>query len=214
MNQPVRIALLCSAAWLSLNTSPGWAAGYPAPMTNNTASDACGDTADGTQALFNNSRCNAYNNSNAAFAYNALTSNIDSYQNTADGASALFSNTWGGANFANAVNALYSDTTGTNNTAAGYSALAIKPEPIPSRLVIKRAILSSLVAILFIWATRRRWTKARRCVWVARKSAPISRGYVRNIPITRPPRFRYISTAPASWGPCRPRSGTRTTSAT
>ena len=51
------------------------------------------------------------------------SSNIDGFDNTANGDNALFSNTGGAQNTANGVFALYNNTTGYNNTADGSFAL-------------------------------------------------------------------------------------------
>ena len=118
MNQHVRIALMCSAAWLSLNPNPGWAEGYPAPMTNPTVSDNCGNTAGGTKALFNNNiPCNPLL-ANTAFGYNALTSNIGGTDNTAVGGGALYFNSTGVYDTAIGAGALLNNIA-SYNTATG-----------------------------------------------------------------------------------------------
>ena len=122
MNQPIRIALLCSAAWLSLNSNPGWAAGYPAPMTNPTVSDNCGNTAGGTKALFNNNiPCNPLL-ANTAFGYNALVSNVGGTDNTAVGGGALYFNSTGVYDTAVGAGALLNNTA-SYNTATGSGSL-------------------------------------------------------------------------------------------
>jgi hypothetical protein len=94
------------------------------------------NTANGENALFNNTRGGA-NTANGAFALfgntsgnnntatgeQALRSNTGGNDNTATGVGALFSNTTGSVNTANGVGALSGNTTGSNNTANGLQAL-------------------------------------------------------------------------------------------
>src|SRR6266581_1010443 len=90
--------LLAVGLATAAGVAPIWAGGPPNP----TMSDATGDTAGGTNALFN------------------LTTGVN---NTACGASALVFNKTGAQNTASGYVALYSNTTGSNNTATGDSAL-------------------------------------------------------------------------------------------
>ena len=77
------------------------------------------NTAAGFNALFNNTSIG-----NAAFGWQALSSNSTGLYNTAVGAKSLQSNTTGGGNTAVGNNALNGSTTGHDNSATGLSALA------------------------------------------------------------------------------------------
>lgn len=77
------------------------------------------NTAAGFDALFNNSSIG-----NAAFGWQALSSNSTGLYNTAVGAKSLQSNSTGGGNTAVGNNALNESTTGHDNAATGLSALA------------------------------------------------------------------------------------------
>jgi hypothetical protein len=77
------------------------------------------NTAAGFDALFNNTSIG-----NAAFGWQALSSNSTGLYNTAVGAKSLQSNTTGGGNTAVGNNALNGSTTGHDNSATGLSALA------------------------------------------------------------------------------------------
>ena len=103
---------------------------------NNDVSDAAGNTAGGTNALFSNTTgsnntanglnalfLNTMGSSNTASSAYALFSNTTGSSNTASGVAALFANTSGGANTASGVGALELNTTGSNNTASGLNAL-------------------------------------------------------------------------------------------
>jgi Chaperone of endosialidase len=111
-------------------------AGIPAPD----ASNANGNTAEGTQALFSNTTGNA----NTAIGVGALYKNTTGFSNTATGMAALGSNTTGFANTAVGARALLiatgnynvalgdsageSLTTGDNNIDIGYHVLGVKGE--------------------------------------------------------------------------------------
>jgi trimeric autotransporter adhesin len=97
-----------------------WPAIAGAQPPNPTDSDANGNTAAGTGALFN---VNVDGRNNTAIGYNALNSNIDGLFNTASGSQALNFNTTGEKNTASGAYALNSNTTGNSNTASGLSAL-------------------------------------------------------------------------------------------
>jgi hypothetical protein len=77
------------------------------------------NTANGHQALFNNT----IGNSNTAEGFRALFNNTTGIQNTATGFNTLFHNTTGEANTAHGREALFNNTTGENNTANGFQAL-------------------------------------------------------------------------------------------
>jgi hypothetical protein len=79
-----------------------------------------GDTAEGTNALFNNS-----GSDNTAIGDHALFTNTTGVGNTAIGFNALFGNTSGGFNTANGDFALFRNTTGRGNTATGVNALFV-----------------------------------------------------------------------------------------
>ena len=108
-------------------------AGPPDP----TPSDALGNTAGGTYALYNNTGyyntafglgalfSNTYAVGNTASGFYALFSN-NGDGNTASGFAALVYNTTGGDNTASGLGALYSNTTGGSNTASGFEALYSK----------------------------------------------------------------------------------------
>src|SRR6266576_896156 len=94
-----------------------------------------GNTAEGTQALFNlisgvsntaNGHQALFNNtigsSNTAEKFRALFNNTTGIQN-ATGFNTLFHNTTGEANTAHGREALFNNTTGANNTANGFQAL-------------------------------------------------------------------------------------------
>jgi trimeric autotransporter adhesin len=111
-------------------------AGIPAPD----ASNANGNTAEGTQALFSNTTGNA----NTAIGVGALYKNTTGTGNTATGMAALGSNTTGFANTAVGAGALLiatgnynvalgdsageSLTTGDNNIDIGYNVVGVKGE--------------------------------------------------------------------------------------
>src|SRR5215475_5531903 len=97
MNRVWGNAFVITGLILMLGGAPSWGA-----PPNNDVSDAAGNTAGGTGALF----------SNTAGGYN-----------TASGFYALFSNTTGGYNTASGFEALYANTTGIGNTASGAYAL-------------------------------------------------------------------------------------------
>ena len=119
MNRNARIAFLFSTAFLTFSAYPAWAG----PPPNPTPSDACGDTAGGTNALSKNNIACDPKYANTAFGFNALTSNTTGAYNAAFGGGALLNNTTGYGNTANGANALYSNTTGGGNVANGGSAL-------------------------------------------------------------------------------------------
>jgi hypothetical protein len=77
------------------------------------------NTANGHQALFNNT----IGNSNTAEGFRALFNNTTGIQSTATGFNTLFHNTTGEANTAHGREALFNNTTGENNTANGFQAL-------------------------------------------------------------------------------------------
>jgi hypothetical protein len=111
-------------------------AGIPAPD----ASNANGNTAEGTQALFSNTTGNA----NTAIGVGALYKNTTGVSNTATGMAALGSNTGGFSNTAIGAKALLNATgnynvalgdsageslsTGDNNIDIGYDVLGVKDE--------------------------------------------------------------------------------------
>ena len=99
---------------LMLGGAPSWGA-----PPNNDVSDAAGNTAGGTGALFSNTT----GSFNTADGFDALVSNTTGTLNTASGAFALFSNTTGGFNTASGVDALFSNSTGGFNTASGVFTL-------------------------------------------------------------------------------------------
>jgi trimeric autotransporter adhesin len=120
----------------------GWGGLSWAGPPNPTASDARGNTAGGTDALYSNTTgsgntafgygalvTNTTGGGNAAFGPEALLSNTTGPYNTANGVDSLYSNTTGGRNItggdgtASGCNALYSNTTGVDNTASGSGAL-------------------------------------------------------------------------------------------
>jgi hypothetical protein len=88
---------------------------------NPTVSDADGNTAGGTAALYN---CLNTNNClhNTAFGSHALDDDTTGNDNTANGVSALLNNN-GSANTASGADALFNNTTGNANTASGADAL-------------------------------------------------------------------------------------------
>ena len=103
---------------------------------NNDVSDAQGNTASGSGALFSNTTgtnntasgvnalfSNTIGANNTASGVNALVFNTTGTNNTASGVSALVFNTTGTNNTANGVGALFSNSTGANNTASGVNAL-------------------------------------------------------------------------------------------
>jgi hypothetical protein len=77
------------------------------------------NTANGFQALFNNTS-GSNNTANGAFA---LFHNTNGSYNTAEGVSALSTNTSGSSNTASGFQALFNNTSGSNNTANGAFAL-------------------------------------------------------------------------------------------
>src|SRR5436190_5393189 len=124
------LLIALTLAWFAL--SPRALAVSPAPD----GGYANGNTAEGTDALFNLTTGNdntavgldaLYNNStgdaNTATGSGALFGNTTGFDNTANGYEALFSNTTGNRNAATGVGALSSNTTGFNNTANGASTL-------------------------------------------------------------------------------------------
>jgi hypothetical protein len=99
---------------------------------DNVSSDAYGNTAAGTAALYtmtpsaeSSLGCNLGPscNSNTAIGNNAMHFNTTGSVNTASGAGALYMNATGAQNTAMGVNALYNNLT-NYNTAVGYDALA------------------------------------------------------------------------------------------
>ena len=126
------LLIALTLAWFAL--SPRALAVSPAPD----GGYANGNTAEGTDALFNLTTGNdntavgldaLYNNTtgdaNTATGSGALFSNTTGFDNTANGYEALFSNTTGNRNAATGVGALSSNTTGFNNTANGASTLQL-----------------------------------------------------------------------------------------
>jgi len=99
------------------NGSDNTATGYAA--LNSSGFDATGNTATGSNALFNNVSAGF----NTATGANALLSNTSGFNQTATGADALHSNTTGNENTATGGGALFTNTTGNNNTANGFEAL-------------------------------------------------------------------------------------------
>lgn len=108
------ISIIVAGLALPLGVVPSWA-GPP----NNDVSDARGNTAGGTGALFSNTT--GYNNS--AWGLDALQNNTTGAMNTAFGSQALQFNTTGVANAAVGYTALGSNTTGSANAAVGEGAL-------------------------------------------------------------------------------------------
>jgi trimeric autotransporter adhesin len=121
---------------LLLGSRPSWA-GPPDP----TPSDALGNTAGGTGAVFSTTTgaqntgfgfdalgTNTTGDNNTASGAYALPTNTTGNNNTASGAYALYSNTTGDDNTASGVNALRDNTTGNNNTASGVNALGFNTE--------------------------------------------------------------------------------------
>jgi trimeric autotransporter adhesin len=80
---------------------------------------AGGNTAEGTQSLFNL----AGGLNNTAIGYRALFNDINASGNTGLGAVALFANTTGTGNTATGFRTLVANTTGNNNTGDGFEAL-------------------------------------------------------------------------------------------
>jgi hypothetical protein len=105
---------MVAGLWIALSAMQVWAGGPPNP----TMSDATGDTAGGSGALFNL----AASQGNTAFGSFALFANTAGIENTATGARALLNNT-GALNTATGYEALFANTTGAANTAAGVQAL-------------------------------------------------------------------------------------------
>jgi trimeric autotransporter adhesin len=101
---------------LLLGIGLSWAGGPPNP----TPSDSMGNTAGGTNSLFNNTSVN-----NTAFGESALASNNTGGYNTSLGAFALSFNTMGNYNTALGNAALASNSTGNGNTASGFGALSL-----------------------------------------------------------------------------------------
>lgn len=109
-----------------------------APPPNPTASDGSGNTAGGTNALFNNGnttinntgfginalRDNNAGNDNTALGAATLSRNTSAFYNTALGSRSLMLNTTGESNTAVGAWALNRNTTADENTAVGLSALA------------------------------------------------------------------------------------------
>jgi Chaperone of endosialidase len=85
---------------------------------NNDVSDAQGNTASGSGALFSNST----GTNNTASGVNALFSNSTGANNTASGVNALVFNSTGTNNTASGVNALFLNTIGNGNIAVGAGA--------------------------------------------------------------------------------------------
>ncbi len=119
-------------AWFAL--SPTARAQLPPPAPDGGYPN--GNTAEGTNALFNNTSgsdntatgdhalfTNTTGVSNTATGFQALQSNTTGSHNTANGFNALFGNTTGLGNTANGDFALFRNTTGSFNTANGASAL-------------------------------------------------------------------------------------------
>ena len=133
------LLIALTLAWFAL--SPRALAVSPAPD----GGYANGNTAEGTDALFNLTTGNdntavgldaLYNNStgdaNTATGSGALFGNTTGFDNTANGYEALFSNTTGNRNAATGVGALSSNTTGFNNTANGASTLQLNTTGLDS----------------------------------------------------------------------------------
>ena len=133
------LLIALTLAWFAL--SPRALAVSPAPD----GGYANGNTAEGTDALFNLTTGNdntavgldaLYNNTtgdaNTATGSGALFSNTTGFDNTANGYEALFSNTTGNRNAATGVGALSSNTTGFNNTANGASTLQLNTTGLDS----------------------------------------------------------------------------------
>jgi hypothetical protein len=113
----------------SYNTANGFQA-----LFNNTSGS--NNTANGAFALFHNTSgsyntaegisalsTNTSGSSNTASGFQALFNNTSGSNNTANGAFALFHNTNGSYNTAEGVSALSTNTSGSSNTASGFQAL-------------------------------------------------------------------------------------------
>jgi Chaperone of endosialidase len=124
------LLIALTLAWFAL--SPRALAVSPAPD----GGYANGNTAEGTDALFNLTTGNdntavgldaLYNNTtgdaNAATGSGALSSNTTGFNNTANGASTLQFNTTGLDSTATGFEALQNNSSGNNNTATGVQAL-------------------------------------------------------------------------------------------
>jgi hypothetical protein len=131
MNRVWGKAFVIAGLILLLGGAPSWGA-----PPNNDVSDAGGNTAGGTNALFSNTTgsnntanglnallFNTTGSNNTAISAYALVFNTTGSHNTASGFAALFANTTGGANTASGGGALELNTTGSNNTANGLNAL-------------------------------------------------------------------------------------------
>jgi Chaperone of endosialidase len=105
---------MVAGLWLMLGAGPGWA-GPPDIVV----SDAKGNTAGGTGALFSNTT----GHDSTAFGLDALQHNTTGADNTAFGSQALQFNTTGVANAAVGEGALAKNTIGGGNTAVGQAAL-------------------------------------------------------------------------------------------
>jgi trimeric autotransporter adhesin len=88
-------------------------------LTNRLGVYRVGNTANGANALYNNTS----GNRNVAVGSKALFSNEAGFDNTANGANALYSNTSGNRNVADGYNALFGNEVGNFNTAIGFRAL-------------------------------------------------------------------------------------------
>src|SRR5271155_880912 len=96
--------------------SPTWAG----PPPNPTMSDGNGNTAGGTDTLFNLT----FGANNTGFGAEALNQDSTGNNNTAVGGSALFSNTSGSGNTATGTSAMLLNTMGSNKSATGIVALS------------------------------------------------------------------------------------------
>jgi len=115
MNRCWGNAVVLAGLILMLGGAPSWGA-----PPNNDVSDAAGNTAGGTGALFSNTQGFA----NTANGYLTLYANTTGSYNTASGAYALDANTTGSNNTAIGTLALSHNTTGGGNTAIGTFALS------------------------------------------------------------------------------------------
>src|SRR5436189_175003 len=106
------LLIALTLAWFAL--SPRALAVSPAPD----GGYANGNTAEGTDALFNLTT----GNDNTAVGLDALYNNTTGDANTATGSGALFSNTTGFDNTANGYDALFNKASGNNNIALGNGA--------------------------------------------------------------------------------------------